>query len=232
MVANERLTTATNLDQRPRVIILAGVASYRRAAFRQAAERLDIELIEVADIPGPLAEFAAMTTAVDYNDPTAAAEAIATMAVDRHAVAILAIDDTATLLAADASHRVGLPHNDPDSALAARDKLVMRHRLEDAGEPVPWFRSVSLMADPSEISATIDFPCVIKPTVLSGSRGVIRADDPDAFATAFERAKSIVIAEGIEPSTGVLIVEQYLPGDEVAVEAIMTEGSASGPGDL
>ncbi len=206
------------------MIILAGVASYRRAAFRAAAERLEIDLIEVADIPEPLAEFAAMTTAVDYNQPEEAAATIASMAVDRGATAILAIDDTATLLAAAASDRSGLPHNDPDSALAARDKLVMRQRLESAGEPVPWFRSVPLSTDPRGIAAAVAYPCVVKPTALSGSRGVIRANDPEEFASAFDRTKSISIAEGIDPATGVLIVEEYLPGDEVAVEAIMTEG--------
>mgnify|MGYP001472532476 CR=1 FL=1 len=33
----------------------------------------------------------------------------------------------------------------------------------------------------------LEFPCVVKPIALSGSRGVIRADDPESLQAALER---------------------------------------------
>jgi len=50
-------------------------------------------------------------------------------------------------------------------------------RLRDAGLPVPWFVPSPLYADPGALVTKVDFPCVIKPVALSGSRGVMRADN-------------------------------------------------------
>ena len=92
--------------------------------------------------------------------------------------AVLALDDSATLLAARAAAALGLPHNDPDAALAARDKWVMREALRRGGVPVPEYRRYPLATDPAMVAGEIPFPVVVKPLRLSGSRGVIRADDP------------------------------------------------------
>jgi biotin carboxylase len=60
---------------------------------------------------------------------------------------------------------------------------------------------------------------------LSGSRGVIRADDRDEFIQAWERARRIVLREGESLERGELLVERYLPGFEVALEGLLTGGS-------
>ena len=56
----------------------------------------------------------------------------------------------------------------------------------------------------------------MKPTGLAGSRGVIRCDDADAYDAAVARIRAFW--------TGPLIVERYVPGGEVAVEAILRAG--------
>jgi biotin carboxylase len=38
----------------------------------------------------------------------------------------------------------------------------------------------------------LTFPCVVKPVALSGSRGVIRADDPASFARAVVRLRALL----------------------------------------
>ena len=42
----------------------------------------------------------------------------------------------------------------------------------------------------------VRYPAVIKPTVLSASRGVIRVDDAISMATAFQRLKRLL---GLKP---------------------------------
>jgi len=98
----------------------------------------------------------------------------------------------------------------------------MRERLAACGVPVPHFRPYPLDSDPNEIAAHVPYPCVVKPTRLSGSRGVIRADTPQEFVAAFERTRRLLLAGG-DPAT-CLLVEEYIPGIEVALEGLLTGG--------
>ena len=66
---------------------------------------------------------------------------------------------------------------------------------------------------------------MVKPVRLSGSRGVIRADDPGEFIQAWERTRRIVLREGRIARTGELLVERYLPGLEIALEGLLTKGA-------
>jgi biotin carboxylase len=143
--------------------------------------------------------------------------------------AILAVDDGATLLAAQVNAALGMPHNDPASALAARDKYMMRERFAAAGVPVPTYKRYPLAGDPAEIAwivrDEIGYPCVVKPQWLAGSRGVIRANDETEFVAAFRRTSAIVLSEGESLAQDALLVERYLPGVEVAGEGLVINGA-------
>ena len=211
--------------RRPRVVLLAGPATYRSGAFLEAARRLDLEAVQATDTPRALAERWGMPLGLDFARPEAAVAALAAYA-ERHPIdSVLALDDSATLLAALAAAALGLPHNDPDAALAARDKWVMRDALRRGGVPVPQFRRYPLTTDPETVAGEIPFPVVVKPTTLSGSRGVIRAGDRGAFVQAWQRTRRIVLREGASPENGELLVERYLPGAEVALEGLLTGGA-------
>jgi formate-dependent phosphoribosylglycinamide formyltransferase (GAR transformylase) len=200
-----------------------GPATYRAGAFLSAAERLGLDVVQGIDVPAPLAGEWQVTLGLDFNEPEEAAMHVAEFAAAHPAVAILAVDDGATLVAAMAANRVGLPHNDPASALAARDKLVMRERLAAGGVPVPAFAPHPLTSDPADIAYEILYPCVVKPTRLSGSRGVIRADTPEEFVAAFERTRRMVVGDGGGAAT-CLLIEEFIPGVEVALEGLLTGG--------
>jgi biotin carboxylase len=205
--------------------LLASPATYRSGAFLQAAARLDLDVVQATDTPQALAERWGMRLGLDFTKPDAAITALSDFSADRPIDAILALDDSATLLAARAAAALGLPHNDPGAALAARDKWVMREALRRGGVPVPEYRLYPLITDPVRVAGEISFPVVVKPLRLSGSRGVIRADNADAFIKAWERAKRIVLREGESLEDGELLVERYLPGIEVALEGLLTNGA-------
>jgi hypothetical protein len=104
----------------------------------------------------------------------------------------------------------------------------MRMRLRSAGLPVPAFVRASIEDDPARLAQTIEYPCVLKPVALSGSRGVIRADDTVSFVAAFERLRALlqspeIRAERNEAHSTVL-VERFIPGREFAIEAIVHRG--------
>ena len=101
----------------------------------------------------------------------------------------------------------------------------MREALRRGGVPVPEYRRYPLGTDPARVAEEIPFPVVVKPLRLSGSRGVIRADKADEFVNAWERARRIVLREGVSLEDGELLVERYLPGIEVALEGLLTKGA-------
>ncbi|MFN8591711.1 MAG: ATP-grasp domain-containing protein [Thermomicrobiales bacterium] len=208
----------------PRIVLLAGPGTYRARAFLTAAERLGLDVVRGVDLPEALADRCVAPLALDYADPYAAARRIADFARQTPVDAVLALDDTATLLAAHAARVLDLPYNDPDAALAASDKWAMREALRLGGVPVPAYRAYPLATNPTQVAGDIPFPVVIKPTGLSGSRGVIRADDDDEFVAAWERTRRIVIQVSESRESASLLVEQYLPGVEVALEGLLTGG--------
>jgi biotin carboxylase len=179
------------------------------------------------DMPKPLARYWRPTLPLDFRDLDQATRDLVAYARRCPVRAIIAVDDAATVLAARACAALGLPHNDPDAASAARDKHVMRSRLREAGLASPRFALYHTDDDPETIAPAVRYPCVVKPLLLSGSQGVIRADDPEGFVSAFWRARAIVLGTGGEPGEGRkghLLVEDYLPGVEVALEGIMASG--------
>src|SRR5215203_3305855 len=163
-------TTSTSGDRSPAVALLMTPATYRSAAFLGAAERLGLTVVRVLDLPDPLTEYWHVELGVDFTRLDHAAEALTGLLRDRPVDAILALDDSGTLLAAQVSAALYLPHNDPASALAARDKLVMREALAAAGVPVPRFTRYPGPTDPATIANEIIYPVVVKPLRLSGSR--------------------------------------------------------------
>ena len=209
-------------DTRKRVLLLVSPSSYRTNAFMRAAERLGIDAVQGIDLPDTLAREWHVPLALDFTQPARAAERIVDF-VGHHPVnAIISVDDGATVLAALAASRLGLPHNSPDAAIAARDKYRMRQMLASGGVAVPRFRRVSAADDPSRLAREIDFPVVVKPTLLSGSRGVIRADNPDEFVPAFERTRSVIEGEGWSREAADILIEEFIPGFEVALEGLLT----------
>ena len=81
---------------------------------------------------------------------------------------------------------------------ASRDKYLARQRFQAAGLPVSQFFRVPLAADAAETARRASFPCVLKPLGLSGSRGVIRANDVREFIAAFESLASVLGESGFK----------------------------------
>src|SRR5262249_54150257 len=109
-------------------------------------------------------------------------------------------------------------------AEAARDKHIMRTLLARAGVPSPPFRLCSTGDDPRLLAAQIAYPCVVKPLRLNGSRGVIRADDPNQFVAAV--APLAALFHELYPEAGPkpFLVETFIPGFEVALEGLLDHG--------
>jgi biotin carboxylase len=214
-----------DLSSPPRVLLLLTAKTYRARAFLAAAERLSIEALKAVDMPPALAELWNTSFGVDFADVAGATQAIVELHRRRPFRAILPVDDSGTLLAAQASAALGLPHNSPEAAEAARDKYVMRQLLAQGGVPVPAFRLFHTDDDFHAAASRVEYPCVVKPTALSGSRGVIRADNPTQFVAAAERLKTLLHSIDPSPGSRPFLVEDFIPGFEVALEGILDRGA-------
>ena len=202
------------------LLLLASAFTYRAKAFEDAAHRLGIPVVRGEDVPPPLIGKVKRPLTVDYRDIPHSAELIEQFAQTTPIGAILGLDDSGTLIAAAASERIDLPYNSPASTLAARDKHLMRQKFAQAGVPSPNFHHHFLDEDIPTIAARTRYPCVIKPTTLAGSRGVMRADNPTEFLTRIERLRAILATEPCDE----FLVEDFIPGAEVALEGLMDYG--------
>ncbi|MBK9712225.1 MAG: ATP-grasp domain-containing protein [Kouleothrix sp.] len=207
-----------------RVLLLTTPNTYRTQAFLAAAERLGVEALTAVDMPSGLARQWQQQLGVDFQDADAASAAIAAYAAERPLDAIIAVDDSGSLLAARMSAALGLPHNAPEAAEAARDKYLMRGLLARAGVASPPFRLCSTGDDLPALAAEVEYPCVVKPLRLNGSRGVIRADDPTEFVAAARRLAALLERSDPAPGPKPFLVERFIPGFEVALEGLLDHG--------
>ncbi len=105
----------------------------------------------------------------------------------------------------------------------------MRELLLAGGERCPYFARFDLSVPAEEIALEQPYPCVLKPILLSGSRGVIRADSPDGFIEAFRRISRILESASdrppsLDPDPRRIMVESYMPGRGVVLEGLLTGG--------
>ncbi len=208
-----------------RVLLLTTPNTYRAQAFLAAAERLGVDVVIATDMQAELAESWGQQLGLDFQRIDQAVAAIAALAAKQPLRAIIAVDDSGSLLAARASAALNLPHNAPDAAEAARDKFLMRTLLEHAGVPSPPFQRYSTGDDVHALAELVTYPCVVKPLRLNGSRGVIRADNPREFVAAANRLATLLDAIDPTPGPKPFLVEHFIPGFEVALEGLLDHGA-------
>lgn len=207
-----------------RLLLVLPSATYRAQDFLSAARDLGVAVTVASDRRAAMsAAMGERALTVSLSDPARAAEQIAERARDTPFAAIVGVDDQGVMAAALAAERLGLAHNPPAAVARTRDKAAMRRALAEARVRQPRFALLAAGVDAAAVAGQVGLPCVVKPLGLSGSRGVIRADDGEQARAAAERIRAILAAAG-EPADASLLLESYLPGEEVAVEGLLRGG--------
>lgn len=213
-----------------RVLLLATTTGYQLRSFGDAARAVGATLMLGTDrcdqLDDPWSDHAVAVRFVD--EPKSMRQSV-TACVDEHPDAVLAVGDRPTLLAAHVNAALHLPGNPPSAATTTRNKLQTREALQRAGLPTPNFHLFSLRDDAAALAAQTRYPAVLKPLALSGSRGVIRVDDPAEFVAAFERLRELLASPDIrmegDAAHDAALVERFIPGAEFAVEGVLTRGT-------
>ena len=210
----------------PRILVIAPHGSYRTSAFIAAAHRLGIKVLLVSEGKHSIVSEYAQGLHIDFSDQAAALELILQQAADEPVAGIIATDDSTTELAARAARALGLPHNPPAAVHLARRKDRARACLAAAPVQVPSHWCLQLDQPLASQLDDIEYPAVVKPVGLSGSRGVIRVNTPSELQQAVLRIQAMLRQDNqLDPEVArLLLVEVYVPGAEVAVEGMLSAG--------
>jgi biotin carboxylase len=210
-----------------RVLLFATTTGYQVRAFDEAARELGVSLQLVTDRCDQLDDpWRDRAIPVRFHEPD---RALADIVESAHAApvdGVLAVGDRPAVLAALAADALGIRWHPPAAAEASRSKRATRRCLRVAGLLTPEFGEAATVADLARWHAAL--PVVIKPAALSGSRGVIRADTPDALRSAWVRVQDLLKQPDIralrDPEAGIVLVETFIPGREYALEGLLSAG--------
>jgi biotin carboxylase len=241
-----------------RVLLLSHTTGYQLRAFNDAAEALGIELVFATDRCRTLEDpWQDRAIAVRFHDLDASVDAVVERARAWPVDGVIAVGDRPVVLAARAAEALGLQWHSVAGAAASTDKCRSRAILAAAGLPAPRFSLLSAAQPPASSlqppasnlqppaprtshlasrtphlgprTSPLGFPVVLKPLGLSGSRGVIRANDEQEFDAAFERIRALLARPQVRTArTGLgdeILVEEYIDGREYALEGVLTDGA-------
>ena len=224
-VTGKRHTVTNGGAAARRVLLITPYASYRTVPFVEAAHTLGVELVIASYDRGALVGAGSRGVHIDMGDPDATLHTLLAAAQQTPFAAVIGTDDASTELAARVSAVLALAHNSPAAVQLARRKDLARACLARAGIMVPRYQRIDLRRAWPPQCAEIEFPCVVKPVALSASRGVIRANNPEELARAMHRVQRLLTAVPEVTERDTLLVETFISGVEVAVEAVLTAGN-------
>ena len=206
-----------------RILLIVPDSSYRTAAFSRAAEKLKFEyaIASTGGVDSPID--GGIGIALRSLQP---AEMLAVIIEQYNRTpfdGVIGTDDSTVELAAKVAAHLNLRGNSAESVRAATRKDLSRKVLAASGVPVPGHRLVILGGESQYDLGDVSYPCICKPIQLSASRGVIRSDTPIELKRAMKRIQRILSDERPEPNP-IVLVEDYIPGQEVAVEGLLYDG--------
>ena len=206
-----------------KLILLLPTTGYRNQDFLDAADKLQIDVIPVANYCHKLAPAWGLSPlqAVEFDRPQTALASLVASLGDQAPDAVLAVDDMGLELACLLNKHFCLPGNPLSAIQILRDKLLFRSLLHHYQLPCPEFVH---LPEATDVPEAIRFPVVVKPRRLSGSRGVIRANNALELRAVVQRVRRInAQADRLAGKLGILI-ESFIPGEEFAVEALLRNG--------
>jgi isopentenyl diphosphate isomerase/L-lactate dehydrogenase-like FMN-dependent dehydrogenase/biotin carboxylase len=132
--------------------------------------------------------------------------------------AVITAGTDASMTVAAVANALNLPGIRFKDAEAASNKIKMRKRLKEFNVPIPEFAAIWNIQDARDALEYLNFPLVMKPADNMGARGVIKVSNREELHAAFKHAKKY-------SPTGEMILEEYMVGPEVSVDAITWNGN-------
>jgi len=207
-----------------RLLLIAPHNSYRIAPYLRAATSLGVTVTIASSGEHSLISVINQGLKIDFSNPNKALSEIITAAKQTPFDAILGSDDMSVALAASAAKALGLSHNPPNAAHLARRKDLARTCLKTAGVAVPDHCRIELNQPLVAQLTELNYPCVLKPLAMSGSRGVIRVNNTEQAQKAIPRILGILREVEVPEESDAILAESFISGNEVAYEGLLSNG--------
>lgn len=110
---------------------------------------------------------------------------------------------------------LGLPGNSEECTKISTNKHLMRCTFERCGDPTPKSLCVNSKEDLNGVR--LRYPVIVKPTDRSGSRGIMKLEEP----LGLEEAIAVSVSQSFEKKA---VVEEFAFGQEYSVECVSFRG--------
>jgi len=154
-----------------------------------------------------------------FNVSTTDAEGVADIALQFKPDGIMTLaTDMPMRSVAKASKNCNLPGITMDTAIKSTDKGEMIKAFEQNGVEHPWYY-IALGEDEFEsLKDKVSYPCIMKPTDSSGSRGVVLVHTLEDLEREYNYTRQNSRGGGV-------IAEEYMSGAEISVEIMTVQGT-------
>lgn len=133
--------------------------------------------------------------------------------------AIFTFKETALLATAKVQQEYGLLGNSPEIVEACINKFTTRNLLKKAGMLSPSYKLCRTLEEAEDFRKTVQVPIIIKPHNLRGSVGIFKSETKTDLEFAFYSCLK-------HCQDQVVLVEEFLRGQEISIEAIVYRGKA------
>lgn len=196
-------------------ILILGAGIYQVPLIK-AAQKLGIYTI-VASIAGDYPGFE-IADKVYYENTTDYQKILNIARLEHIDGIITAGTDVAVITIGKVCDALGLSGLSFSAAEIATDKLLMKEKYEQFGVRTARYRKVNFDdASYKQLIANLALPLMFKSVDSSGSRGIVKVNDPDEFDAARETVLQ-------NTRSDYFIVEEFIEGEEYGAQAFVSGG--------
>ncbi|MFF3860067.1 acetyl-CoA carboxylase biotin carboxylase subunit family protein [Streptomyces sp. NPDC002209] len=211
------------MSHRPLVLVVApGDDIYRGYCLRQVADAYDVAAITTGSLTWESPHVVDHEIVGDFDDEAALLAAGQALAARRPIAGVVTWAEAHLTAVARLAEHLGLATTSVESVRTCRDKAASRAAFALHGVPSAQSLAATSLEEALGAASTIGYPVVVKPASVGGSIGVIKAEAQEDLADAYAFATRGVQVHGGDNT--VVLVEEYLSGEEVSVECVTFQG--------
>ena len=171
----------------------------------------------------PLFENAEDVTEVDTNNIPELIEAVKNRKFD----GVITVCDYYLEAVRSVAEALDVPCPVPDNLQNIRQKHLMRKAFNDAGVANAEFRLADSWEDTVECANQIGYPLIVKPVDLASSAFVSLVRNEIELRNAYNALSGFTVNFRHQERNTVILLEEFLIGEEVSVESISFQGEIS-----
>jgi biotin carboxylase len=198
-----------------RLLLLGG--SHADIPLIVAAKNLGFEVITTSNKPSDLGHpFADQYVNGDFSDVLEMIDLASQLQIS---AVCAGCNDFAAISAAFVAEQLGLPgHDSSDLTQSIHHKNRFYEIATSASVSVPLTREVRTLQEATSTIEQFGLPVILKPTDLTGGKGISVVHRLEDLAPAWDTAASITRRD-------CLVIQQYITGSNHAVSVIIADGS-------